>query len=51
MAGTQPLARKRISVMRPSAIFSVSFSTSPQAGLSNRAAASGLVTVPALRGF
>ena len=60
IAGTQPLARKRISAMRFASNFVVSklFSNlrlssrmSPQAGFSRRAVESGASTSPAFRGF
>jgi len=60
IAGTQPLARKRISAMRLSSgfVFSNPFSNlrlssrmSPQAGFSRRAVRSGASISPAFRGF
>ena len=51
IAGTHPLARKRMSAICPPASFAVSFRTSPQAGLSNCAEASGVSTSPTLRGL
>jgi hypothetical protein len=51
MAGTQPLARKRISTMRLPSSFKVSSKMSPQTGFSRRAARSGDLTSPAFRGF
>lgn len=51
MAQTHPFARKFISAIVRPANFAVSSKTSPQAGFSNCAAASGDAKVPALRGF
>lgn len=50
IAGTQPLARNRISVIVFSVTFAVSFKTSPHAGFSSCTDASGSVTSPAFRG-
>ena len=49
--GTHPLARKRMSAICFPDSLTVSFRTSPQAGFSNCAEASGVSTSPALRGF
>jgi len=51
IAGTQPLARKRMSAMRLPSSFSVSSRMSPQAGFSKRAVRSGASILPAFRGF
>ncbi len=51
MAGTHPFARNRMSVIRSPSSLSVSLRTSPQAGFSSCAEASGVSTSPALRGF
>ncbi len=51
MAGTHPLARKRISSSRPSATRTLNFRMSPQAGFSICTEASGSATSPALRGI
>lgn len=51
IAGTQPLARKRMSAMRSPCNLMLSSSTSPQPGFSTRAEASGFSTSPGLRGF
>ena len=50
IAATQPLARKRISAIRPSAIFIVSSRMSPHAGFSMRAEASASAIVPRCAG-
>jgi hypothetical protein len=50
MAGTHPLARKRISAMRSACIFTASSTMSPQTGFSVRPWASAPGSSPGLRG-